>query len=357
MIDLSIDLKLALGFLSGILVSLIAIPPVVSVSKALKLVALPNGRTSHDGEVPALGGIAIFAGVMVGISLFLERNDYQEFRFIILALILVFLVGLMDDIADLNWYKKLICEIAVTIIVVIGADLRIGSFFGFLGIYQLPDWFSIPFTCLFFVAIINSFNLLDGIDGLASGMGVFISIICGIWLFQLGYYSYTFLAFSLAGALISFFGFNVFGKKHKLFMGDSGSLLIGLLVAILTVKVLCCDIPLDNPLNIDSLPFVLLSILTIPLMDTCRVFALRIANGKSPFYPDRNHLHHIFLSFGLTHFQASIIIIGMNALIFVTIYLLRNSNPILVASILLLLGFLAVYIPDRLRYRYNKEQA
>ncbi len=339
-----------MGFslLAGFIVSFITIPPIVRVSQAKKLVAVPNGRTSHKGEVPALGGVAIFSATMLGSCLFMDQDSLGDFRYIFSAVLIIFFIGLKDDLVSLSWKRKITAEAIAALLVIILADVRITTFHGMLGIGELAPWVGIVFSVFVFLFLINAFNLLDGIDGLASGMGIFISLVFGVWLIQLGSFNYAIMAFALAGGLIAFYGFNVFGKKNKLFMGDSGSLLIGLLFSVMSIKILCCELAPANPHYMRAFPTVVMSVMILPMMDTLRVFALRIFRGQSPFHADRTHLHHVFLKIGFTHLQASLTIIAMNASLFFISYSLRDMNAFLLASILfpsaLVLSLIPCYI-------------
>jgi len=345
---LSLDYPMVLGFITGLIVALVAIPPIVRVSIAKKLVAVPNGRTSHNGHIPALGGVAIFASVILGTNLFITNDNSTEFRYIIAGLVIVFFIGLKDDLVNLGWAKKLGAEIIAALLVVVLADVRIATFHGMIGIDTLSYGVSVAFSLFVFIALINCFTLLDGIDGLAGGMGIFISLIFGIWLNWLGYDNFAVLSFSLAGALACFYAFNVFGQKNKLFMGDSGSLLLGFLFSVLSIKILCCEVSPGDPHYMKAFPSVVMGVMILPIMDTLRVFTLRILSGKSPFHADRTHLHHILLELGFNHFQASTSLILVNALLFGVTVLLRNMNAFLVAVILFALALTASMIPHYL---------
>lgn len=355
MMSLPIEIRIVLGLLTGLVISFIAIPPIVRVAKEKKLMALPNGRTSHKGPVPSFGGVAIFAAVVIGTSLFIDRSGFNEFRYILAAIMIVFFIGLKDDLVDIGWIKKLIAEIIAALLVVVLADVRIGTFHGMFGVGTLPLWFSIVFSTFVFIALINCFNLLDGIDGLASGMGIVISLIFGFWLFSLGFLNFSILSFALTGGLMSFYRFNVFGGKNKLFMGDTGSLLLGFLFAVLAIKVMCCELPSGDELYMRSLPTVVMGVMIIPIIDTIRVFTLRMLRGKSPFSADRTHLHHVFLQLGFSHLQASSTIIAVNLILFCLTLFMRNMNPMVSTMILFSSALIVSLIPCYLvRFRTPK---
>jgi UDP-N-acetylmuramyl pentapeptide phosphotransferase/UDP-N-acetylglucosamine-1-phosphate transferase len=340
-----IEIRMVLGFFTALLVSFIAIPPIVRVSHAKNLLAAPNGRTCHQGHVPALGGVAIFAAVVMGTSLFIDNSGFEEARYILAAMVIIFFIGLKDDLVNVKWRKKLGSEVLAALIVVVLAGVRIGSFHGMLGIETLPYWFSVLFSSFVFVALINCFNLLDGIDGLASGMGISISLIFGFWLWRLGFDSYAVFSLALTGSLVSFYGFNVFGKHNKLFMGDTGSLLLGFLFAVFAIKVLSCQIPLSGSMYFKSLPTMVMGLMIIPIIDTLRVFSTRILKGKSPFSADKTHLHHVFLKLRFSHLQASTIIILMNLLLFGLTWMMRNMSAFTSSLILFALATIFSLVP------------
>ena len=343
--ELTVEVRMFLGLVTGLLVALVSIPPIVRVSHTKNLGARPNGRTSHNGQVPELGGIAIFAATVMGSVLFIDVTGFSEFRYILAAILIIFFIGLKDDLVTLRWYKKLIAEIIAAFLVVVLGGIRIATFHGMMGIGTLPYWFSILFSIFVFIALINCFNLLDGIDGLASGMGIAISLIFGYWLYRLGYVNFAILALAMAGGLISFYRYNVFGKHNKLFMGDTGSLLLGFLFAVLSIKILCCELPADNELYMRSLPTVVMGAMIVPIIDTIRVFASRIVHGRSPFSADRTHLHHVFLTLGFTHVQASTIIILINVFLFGMALAMRDMHALTSAAILFSSAFIITMIP------------
>jgi len=308
----------------GAMISFVAIPPIVSLAKAKALVVHPNGRTSHKGAIPALGGIAIFAGLIIGTSLFVENGFPKEFQYFFPAFLVIFFLGLKDDIVHIAATTRIMGQIIAAVLIVVLADVRIGTFHGLFGIHELPVWISYLFSVFVFICLINAFNLVDGIDGLASGLGIIGMIIFGVWVYKLGYKDYGVLAFALLGGLLPFFGFNVFGRNNKLFMGDTGSTLIGMVFAILALKILQFEAIPGTKLYFDALPALVIAVMIIPITDTFRIFSIRIAQGKSPLAADRNHFHHYLLRLGMTHIQASMSIILLNLVIVLIAFTLRQ---------------------------------
>jgi UDP-GlcNAc:undecaprenyl-phosphate GlcNAc-1-phosphate transferase len=260
--------------LSAVL-SLLAIPVIVRISKEKGLMDEPNDRTSHSVSIPSLGGVAIFAGVILGITM-LVPPEYVvgPLRYIIAAAFILFLVGQTDDIIGMSWQKKLIAEILASLILIVPGHQRFTTLFGLGGIHEIPTLVSSVITLIVFVGLINAFNLIDGIDGLASGTGILASFIMGGWMYLIGVQGMAVLAWSLTGSLLPFFYFNVFGKKNKIFMGDTGSLLIGLLMALFAVAICGRERPVTHPFYMKATPSVVIAILIYPLFDMIRVVTL-----------------------------------------------------------------------------------
>jgi len=237
-LKLSIGLLIPISFILAFLIAYIAIPTIVRVSTRKNFFDYPNERTSHENSVPTLGGMAIFSGFLISVIIFSRPEDSIELRYTIGACIVLFFTGLKDDILIIDPKKKLLSQILAAMMVVILGDIRITDFHSVLGIESVPYTVSILFSVFLIVALINGFNLIDGVDGLSSGIGIINSVAFGV-LFLLDHKTtYSVMAFSLSGALVAYFIFNVFGKINKIFMGDTGSMLTGLVVAVLAIKLL-----------------------------------------------------------------------------------------------------------------------
>jgi UDP-N-acetylmuramyl pentapeptide phosphotransferase/UDP-N-acetylglucosamine-1-phosphate transferase len=257
-----------------------------------------------------------------------------------------------DDILIIDPRKKLLGQIIASLIVVWLGGIRITDFHHVLGIDGISTFSSIIFTLFLFIVLINGFNLIDGIDGLASGIGFLVSSFYGVWFILMGHITYGIISASLAGALIAFFRFNVLGTRNKIFLGDAGSLLIGLVVAVLTVKFLEFELMAPAQFQFHAVPSITIGLLIIPLIDTLRVFILRLWNGKSPFKADRNHIHHVLLCLGLSHLIVTIIMISFNVLFIILAILLQNLGDVKLIIIMVLLATLLSFIPGLiLKYR------
>jgi UDP-N-acetylmuramyl pentapeptide phosphotransferase/UDP-N-acetylglucosamine-1-phosphate transferase len=306
----------------------ISIPSIVTVANEKGLFDEPGRRKSHQHKVPILGGIAIFAGLVISSGLFINVTESREFLPVLVAIVVVFFIGIKDDILIIAPDKKLYGELIAAFIVVIVGDVRFTSLHGFMGIYEIDYFPSVLLTGFVIVVLTNAFNLIDGIDGLASGIGMVVSLTFGTWFYLTGFHNYAILSAALFGSLAGFFGFNVFGKKNKVFMGDSGSLILGLIMSVLAIKFNEANIAYKGIYSIESAPAVSFGILIVPLFDTIRVFILRVIRGQSPFHPDKNHLHHRMLQLGFSHFRSTSLISIANILFIVIVLVCQSAGLI-----------------------------
>ncbi len=297
------------------LVAKTSIPVIITISRLKNLMDIPGNRSSHDKKTPTLGGVAIFASILIGYfiaqGLWPSREGGEIINLTIVAIVILFFLGVKDDILVLSPAKKMVLQVASSALVIIGSGLRITNLFGIFGIYEINYIVSIFLTIFVFIALINAMNLIDGIDGLAGAIGFIASFIFGIWFFLNEYFALAFLSASVCGALIGFLMFN-FSKTKKIFMGDTGSLILGFLLTMFAIKYINLNQEVDikgtQLLAYGSAPVIAVVVLIVPIFDTLRVFLVRILNKKSPFEGDRNHLHHIMVDLGLSHMQATIIL-------------------------------------------------
>jgi len=292
------------------IITFLAIPVVLQVAEKKKLYDMPDERKVHTRLVASLGGVGIFGGFILASLLSIQGYLNPEFQYFFAAAMVIFFLGLKDDLMILSASKKFIGQIIAASILIHLGGIRLDSMFGLFGVEQLPEGFGLALSYLTIIVIINSFNLIDGVDGLAASLGILTMLVFGTYFFAVEYQAYALLAFSMAGSLVAFLIFN--HHPAKIFMGDSGSLMIGLINSILVIKFI----------NVAHAPFVAVplsssvaigfAILIVPLLDTLRVFAIRILNGNSPFTPDRNHVHHLLLDRGLSHAAVTFTCVGIN---------------------------------------------
>ena len=344
------------AFLFAFIIAYISIPPLIEVARAKNLYDVPNGRTSHENITPTLGGIAIFAGFAIASMVFVNIAKIPYIQYVLAGSLVIFFVGLKDDITGLSPLKKFIGEIIAAGIIIDLGGIRLSSLHGFAGIGAL-GYVSSDFLSLFvIVAIVNAFNLIDGIDGLSSGVGILASIAFGTWFYLVGQLQLAVLAVALTGALMAFFRFNFFSKKYKIFMGDIGSLLLGFILSIFAIKFNELNhAPLaDSVFYIKAAPAVSIGVLIIPLFDTVRVMLIRMARGISPFKPDKRHVHHYLLELTGSHQKATSILLSVNLFFIVISFLLAHLHISQLMVVLLVLASLLTYIPYAMLKRRHK---
>lgn len=337
-------IRACLAIIISFAISYYAIPIIILIAKKKHLYDVPNGRTSHFVNTPTLGGIAIFASLVISLGLFVNSETFFHIQYFLAALTILFFVGLKDDLVNISALKKLIAQIFAAIIIVVFADIRISNLHGFLGIAELSYFWSVFLSIITIVGLINAFNLIDGIDGLASGIGIVTSLTFGIWFAMAKEWEYFILSLSLVGSLIAFFRFNVFSKKHKLFMGDTGSLILGLTVSVLMIHFVEMNIPGTVKASVNAAPIVAFGILIIPLFDTIQVMFIRMLNGKSPFQPDKTHLHHFLLDFGFSHITATTLIIAGNISSIILVFSLQDIGINTLSSLFLVFFILSAIL-------------
>ncbi|MGZ8516680.1 MAG: MraY family glycosyltransferase [Chitinophagaceae bacterium] len=319
------------------IISFLAIPVVMQIAEQKKLFDVPDERKVHTHTVTSLGGVGIFGGFLLAALLSIQGYLNPEFQYFFAAALVIFFLGLKDDLVVLSASKKFIGQVVAASIIIHLGGIRLDSMHGLFGFDQLPEAFALALTYLTIIVVINSFNLIDGIDGLAASLGTMTMLIFGTYFYLVGFQAYALLAFSLGGSLIAFLIFN--HHPAKIFMGDSGSLMIGLVNSILVIKFINVASDPAIALPIDSTAAIGFSILIVPLLDTLRVFAIRIFKGCSPFTPDRNHIHHLLMNWGLGHAAITLLCVGINIGFVIFAYTFRSIGPTYLLLIMLSLSF------------------
>ena len=317
---------LILVFATSFLVVLLSTPSLIKVAILKRLFDAPGDtRKLHTRMIPTIGGIIIFAGTLFSFSLWFPSqkihdsiqlfNAINDYKFIVSTLLIMFFVGVKDDIIGTAPVKKLVAHVLVGMVLVLMADIRIVGLHGIFGIDVIPYWASVFLSLFTYIVVVNAFNLIDGVDGLAGGVGFIASTAFGAWFALAGDYVMSSLAFALSGSLLAFLMFNY--SPAKIFMGDSGSLTIGLTISILAIKLVGFDVSsIKNQFILNtSKPIFVMAVLAYPLVDTLRIFIYRAVRGVSPFSADRNHIHHRLIDIGCSHRKTTIILYTVNTLI------------------------------------------
>lgn len=345
------------SFITAFIISFFAIPSIIKIAIEKNLCDEPDERRSHELRTPSLGGIGIFAGLIFSITFWMPFNncDFPEqanIKYILSAYIIIFLVGAKDDIIPITPTKKIFGQFLAAFILVYQAEIQLTSLYGIFGINEISSLLSIILSVFTIIVLINSFNLIDGINGLAASIGILSCAAFGIWFYVDGRLDMAVLASAIVGALMAFLYYNL--TPAKIFMGDTGSLLVGLTVSILAITFIEGNKNWHEGWFIESVPAVAIGVLIIPLFDTLRVFTLRAIRGKSPFNPDRTHVHHLLLDIGYTHIQSTLILVFINIIFIALAYLLRKLGS---TELTLILIGIAALLTGLLFYLANKKKS
>ena len=309
---------LILVFITAFSVVLYSTPALIKVAILKRLIDVPTeDRKIHKRAVPTIGGIIIYAATLFSFSLWYNIDEIHEFdqiyesvkdfKILVATSLVLFFVGVKDDIIGTSPVKKLFANILVALILVLMGDIRITGLHNVFGVTDIPHWGSIFISLFTYIVVVNAMNLIDGVDGLAAGIGFIASTVFGTWFVFANEYTMASLAFALSGALLGFLVFNF--SPAKIFMGDSGSLIIGMLICVLSIKLIEYPLTrLDDFWIHVSKPMIVIAALIYPLTDTLRVFIIRSIKGRSPFSADRSHLHHRLIDCGYSHAKTVIII-------------------------------------------------
>lgn len=333
------------------------IPKIAWVIKERKLNDTPNERSSHSGATPTMAGVAFFITLIITLF-FIQNFDTEHIGLnLIASSTLIFMVGAKDDLVVSSPKAKLIMEVLATLFLFFHSAMEETSLHGFLGIYEVPSWLMYIFSVLLVVTIINAYNLIDGIDGLAAIVAIVIFSIFALIFNATELYFYFLVCLSFIGMQLAYLIYN-FSIHKKIFMGDTGSLLIGFCIGFLALKFITMDVSKFG--NFTFMPenelIVLVGILCIPLFDMLRVIGVRLIKKKSPFYPDRNHTHHILLDLGLEHYKIAVLLGFINCgTVILLIVLASYFNSFIMLGILIVLFLLFLGVFYKLRKVANKK--
>ncbi len=294
--------------ITSYVIAFLILPVIIKYSLKKNLVDIPGRRKIHKKLTPSMGGIAIFCGFFISTLIWLDIQSWGTIKFILVALFIIFFIGVRDDLVPLKPMIKLFGQIMSAGLMTLLFDLRLDSFYGLFGIYDLHPVVSHLLTMLTIIVITNSFNLIDGLDGLAGTLACISLLAFGVWFFLVDDYIFATLSFSMLGAILAFLIFN--WEPSEIFMGDTGALVIGMLLAILAIHFININFSLSegNEYKFDASIATAASFIIIPLVDTSRIIILRLLKGQSPFRPDKSHVHHAILRLGKSHSQTTIIL-------------------------------------------------
>ncbi len=321
--------------ITSFVVCFLIIPVIIKYSLEKNLVDIPGRRKIHKKITPSMGGIAIFLGFSIASLIWIDITQWKDIRYILIAQFVIFFIGVRDDLVPLKPYMKLLGQVLAAGILVFLLDLRLTSLYGLLGIYTIPLVVSYVITVFTVIVITNSFNLIDGLDGLAGLIAAIALLAFGVLFFLAGDSVYAILAFGMLGSIIAFLIFN--WEPSEVFMGDTGALVIGITLAIFAIHFINYNfnLPVSNPVRFTGSVSIAISILIIPLVDTLRIFLIRIARKQSPFMPDKSHIHHSIMRLGLSH-RRTTMLLGLVQCVFISaciIFRTSNDNYVLLGII------------------------
>ncbi|OZV69226.1 MraY family glycosyltransferase [Winogradskyella aurantia] len=324
----------------AIVVSIASYPAIINVAKAKHLMDVSDDRSSHSGTVPNLGGIGMFMSIVVAITIIGAVLDTKSLLLILGGITILFFLGLKDDILILSPRKKFTGQLLAGLLLIVFTDTRIVGLSGLFGVSIMPYWVSVIFTLFVYILIINAFNLIDGVDGLAGTLALMACAAFAYVFYQYKDISMVVLAAAAVGAILPFLFLN-FSRRHKMFMGDTGSMILGFIIAVFAVRFINSSELIETRPYYDASPVLVLSFLFFPLLDTLRIFFIRlVVHKKSPFAADKNHLHHRFLDKGFSHVQTTLIIVLINIILIFCAFTLSNLDIHWQLAVLLCLGTL-----------------
>ena len=336
----NIEGNILFALVTSFIITYFAVPKVISFAHRFRLSDVAGERASHKRSVPTVGGIAIFSGIIFSLLFWSEMANIQ---FIIASLVIVFFVGILDDLLGLTPYKKLIGQIIAILIVIYLGEIQIDSMLGVLGIYELPDIIATVFTVFVVVVITNGVNLIDGVDGLACGVGLIASFCFGVVAVMMNQLDMAIISFSLIGALLAFLKYNF--HPARIFMGDTGSLVVGMTLSVLAINSIKYGLVTETNGLPNKGPLLAIVFLAIPLFDSLRVFIVRAVKGSGPLTAGRDHIHHALLDLGYGHKYTSLILYAISILLILGSYFLLEYNINTAIAILAGVSFFLLIIP------------
>lgn len=344
---------LLLAIAISFLVTFFVLPVIIRAFKSINLLDAPDRRKIHKVSTPSLGGIAIMLGILISLFITTPFSELAQYKFLLGGAILMFILGIRDDISSLNANQKLTVQVLSAFLIVYFTGVKITGFYGIFGIGEINEILAIIFSTFIIVALTNAFNLIDGIDGLAGSVAFVASVFLGVWFFTSDNNLLSVISLTIASSVLAFLFFN--WHPSKIFMGDTGSIVLGFLLSSLCILFINSANNNASPIiSINAPVAVATALLIVPIYDTLRVFSMRIAEGKSPFVPDRKHIHHILLKQGFNHREATMILMVFNLLIIALTFLFQWAGETILLIGQLSLAFAAGTFLDRRLKKYLK---
>jgi UDP-GlcNAc:undecaprenyl-phosphate GlcNAc-1-phosphate transferase len=304
------------GIAISFFVTFSTLPVIIRLFRSINLLDAPDRRKVHKLSQPSLGGISIYSGVLIALLFVVPLETIGAYKFFFAGVVISLLLGMRDDISSLYANQKLVFQVLAAFVTVYYADIALTGMYGLFGIQEFPGWLSVSFSVFVILSISNAFNLIDGIDGLAASVAVFVSLVFGIWFLLIGDDFFATVAFVIASALVAFLIFN--WHPAKIFMGDTGSLVTGFILGVMAIRFIdqTAMLPEGSDFAVNAPITLAFSLLIVPVYDTLRVMSIRVYNGMSPFHPDKKHIHHTLIRQGFSHSQATLILLAFTFIVF-----------------------------------------
>lgn len=335
---------------TAFLISFVTLPVIIKFFIEKNLVDIPGRRKVHKKITPSMGGVSIFIGFLLAVLIWMDYGQWESIRFVLSSLLIIFLLGIRDDIVPFRATHKLIGQF-VAVIIFLFSSIYINSLYGLFGINEIPDWVSYALTGFVIIIITNSFNLIDGLDGLAGSIGMVALTAFGVWFYLAGDSLFSLICFAMMGGILAFLVFN--WEPSEIFMGDTGAMMIGMLLAMLVIHFMMVNstLPPSSPVKYSATIGSAVCFIIIPLSDTLRIIILRIMKGKSPFVPDKSHIHHAIMRLGFTHSKTSALLASVNGVFIFAAWIFRDYGDKWVLPGVIAVCIILSLIIDRLIIR------
>ena len=312
-------------------------PVLIKILSQWKLYDSPGDHKIHSDFKPSMGGVAIFLGAIFALLMSLSLVNWSEQKYFFISLTVMFMIGLRDDVLALTPKQKLYSQFLPVLLLVFLDNVTLNSTYGLIDLPFVPNWIIWIISIFTLTILTNAYNLIDGVDGLAGSVGVVALTFFGLWFYSIDHLIFSLVCMTFAGAILGFLFFN--WQPSKIFMGDTGALMIGFLLSFMAIQFINLNfqLPVGHQAKFQASISTAICIVIIPVFDTLRVIILRLRKWQSPFKADRNHLHHQFLNIGFSHGKTVIVLVMINLFFIALAWWLRNQSDTLILPLIIVL--------------------
>ncbi len=339
-------LLLTLAAITSFLVAFLILPVLIKYSLKKNLVVVPGRRKLHKKTTPSLGGVAIFTGFLLSTIMWMDLHEWVNIRYLLASLLIIFFLGIRDDLVPFNAWRKMIGQ-AAAVVGLLFSQVKITSFYGIFNVYEIPTVVGVVLTAGFIIIITNAYNLVDGLDGLAGTIGIVSLSAFGIWFHLAAQPVFSLLCFSMAGSMLAFLVFN--WEPAEIFMGDTGAMVGGMLLSIITIQFMNSNeaLPTGHFIKFSSSVGAATCFIIVPLCDTIRIIILRVLRGQSPITPDKSHIHHGLLRLGLSHAESSVALGVLNLAFIATAFFFKDYGNMYILPAVIIICTVLSFTLDR----------